>query len=78
MKIAVLPGDGIGVEVTRQAVKVLHAAAGKRAPLELQEWLNEPLTEAMFEAYRAAYRSVTGTDLGAAPPGTPMVIEQAA
>lgn len=27
MKIAVLPGDGIGPEVTRQALKVLHAVA---------------------------------------------------
>ncbi len=28
MKITVLPGDGIGVEVTREAVKVLRAVAG--------------------------------------------------
>ncbi len=28
MKIAVLPGDGIGKEVTRQAVKCLHAVLG--------------------------------------------------
>jgi 3-isopropylmalate dehydrogenase len=31
MKIAVLPGDGIGKEVTAQAVKVLKAIAGKDA-----------------------------------------------
>ena len=37
MKIAVLPGDGIGPEVTAQAVKVLRAAVGSGAPLELQE-----------------------------------------
>ena len=35
MKIAVLPGDGIGKEVTAQAVKVLHAVAGKDLALEL-------------------------------------------
>jgi 3-isopropylmalate dehydrogenase len=35
MKIAVLPGDGIGKEVTAEAVKVLKAAVG--APLELTE-----------------------------------------
>ena len=28
MKIAILPGDGIGVDVTAQAVKVLRAALG--------------------------------------------------
>ena len=37
MKIAVLPGDGIGPEVTAQAVKVLRAAVGKDVPLELAE-----------------------------------------
>ena len=31
MKIAVLPGDGIGPEVTKQAVKVLKAAIGNDA-----------------------------------------------
>jgi 3-isopropylmalate dehydrogenase len=36
MKIAVLPGDGIGPEVTREAVKVLTAAVGS-AKLELTE-----------------------------------------
>ncbi len=33
MKIAVLPGDGIGIEVTAQAVKVLKAVAGREAEL---------------------------------------------
>ncbi len=33
MKIAVLPGDGIGKEVTAQAVKVLRAVAGRAAEL---------------------------------------------
>jgi 3-isopropylmalate dehydrogenase len=36
MKIAVLPGDGIGKEVTAEAVKVLRAAVGSEA-LELTE-----------------------------------------
>ncbi len=35
MKIAVMAGDGIGPEVTREAVKVLRAALGADAPLEL-------------------------------------------
>ena len=37
MKIAVLPGDGIGKEVTAEAVKALHAIAGNEFSLELQE-----------------------------------------
>ena len=37
MKILVLPGDGIGPEVTVQAVKVLRAVAGNGVALELTE-----------------------------------------
>jgi 3-isopropylmalate dehydrogenase len=37
MKVAVLAGDGIGPEVTREAVKVLKAAVGPNAGLELTE-----------------------------------------
>ena len=37
MKIAVMPGDGIGREVTAQAVKVLRAAVGPTQSLELVE-----------------------------------------
>jgi 3-isopropylmalate dehydrogenase len=37
LKIAVLPGDGIGKEVTAEAVKALHAIAGNDLSLELQE-----------------------------------------
>lgn len=37
MKIAVLPGDGIGKEVTAEAVKVLRAVLGNAIPYELQE-----------------------------------------
>lgn len=39
MKIAVLPGDGIGPEVTAEAVKVLRAACGNHASLEMTEAL---------------------------------------
>jgi 3-isopropylmalate dehydrogenase len=37
MKIAVLPGDGIGKEVTAEAVKVLKAALGNSVVYELKE-----------------------------------------
>jgi 3-isopropylmalate dehydrogenase len=37
MRIAILPGDGIGKEVTAQAVKVLKAAVGPHTPLDLVE-----------------------------------------
>jgi 3-isopropylmalate dehydrogenase len=37
MKIAVLPGDGVGREVTAQAVKVLKAVVGSAADLKLTE-----------------------------------------
>lgn len=39
MKIAVMPGDGIGKEVTAEAVKVLRAAVGGEHELELREGL---------------------------------------
>lgn len=37
MKIAVLPGDGIGKEVTAQAVKAIRAVLGNTVPYEMQE-----------------------------------------
>ena len=37
MKILVLPGDGIGKEVTAQSVKVLKALVDKNVPMELTE-----------------------------------------
>ena len=37
MKIAVLPGDGIGPEVTAQSVKVLRALIGNRLELQMTE-----------------------------------------
>ena len=39
MKIAVMPGDGIGKEVTAEAVKVLRAVAGDELQLDLREAL---------------------------------------
>lgn len=47
MKIAVLPGDGVGKEVTAQAVKVLKAVVGNAAALELVE---APIGQAGVEA----------------------------
>ncbi|GAC1374321.1 MAG: 3-isopropylmalate dehydrogenase [Hymenobacter sp.] len=63
-KIAVLPGDGIGPEVCRQAVKVLHAVAERFGhQFELKNHLigacaidatGEPLPEATLAACREA------------------------
>lgn len=39
MRIAVLPGDGVGPEVTAEAVKVLRAACGNHVPIEMTEAL---------------------------------------
>jgi 3-isopropylmalate dehydrogenase len=47
MKIAVLPGDGIGREVTAQGVKVLKAVLGREHSLELHE---APIGGAGFDA----------------------------
>ncbi len=47
MKIAVLPGDGVGPEVTKEAVKVLRVVAGNQAALELVE---APIGQAGVEA----------------------------
>ena len=63
MRIAVLGGDGIGPEVTGEAVKVLRAAVGPREPLELTEAIiggealerfGDPLPDATLEACRKA------------------------
>ena len=37
MKIAVLPGDGIGPEIVRQAVKVLKSLARDGLKIEMEE-----------------------------------------
>ena len=47
MKVLVLPGDGIGKEVTAQSVKVLNAVIGKQDNLELAE---APMGAAGIEA----------------------------
>ncbi|HUC17187.1 MAG TPA: 3-isopropylmalate dehydrogenase [Acetobacteraceae bacterium] len=47
MKIAVLPGDGIGKEVTAEAVKALKAVLGNAEPYEMQE---APIGGAGYEA----------------------------
>jgi 3-isopropylmalate dehydrogenase len=47
MKIAILPGDGIGKEVTAQAVKVLRAVLGGPGDWEMQE---APIGGAGYEA----------------------------
>jgi len=41
MRVAIIPGDGIGVEVTREAVKAIHAATaltGRAIELETLPW----------------------------------------
>jgi 3-isopropylmalate dehydrogenase len=47
MKIAVLPGDGIGKEVTAEAVKTLKAVLGNAEPYEMRE---APIGGAGYEA----------------------------
>ena len=47
MKIAVLPGDGIGKEIIAQAVKVLKALAKDGLKLEMEE---APVGGAGYEA----------------------------
>ena len=63
MKIAVLPGDGIGPEITAQAVKVLKALASDGLALEMEEApiggagydaAGDPLPDATLDLARAA------------------------
>ncbi len=63
MKIAVLPGDGVGQEVTQQAVKVLRSLVGKHASMELieasiggagVEAAGDPLPQATLDIARQA------------------------
>jgi 3-isopropylmalate dehydrogenase len=63
MKIAILPGDGVGKEVTREAVKVLKAVVGNNTAMELTEApiggagvdaAGDPLPAATLEIARAA------------------------
>jgi 3-isopropylmalate dehydrogenase len=63
MKIAVLPGDGIGPEIVAQAVKVMKALAGDGLKLEMEEApiggagydaAGDPLPEATLALAKAA------------------------
>jgi len=65
-------------EQGRRIVLDVQGLPSDASSQDLQDWLSTLATESMFEAYRAAYRNITGIDLGAAPAGSPMVIEQAA
>jgi 3-isopropylmalate dehydrogenase len=80
MKIAVLPGDGIGPEIIAQALKVLRALAGNGLKLELEQApvggaaydaAGDPLPEATLKLARAAdailFGSVGGPQYDALP-----------
>ena len=54
MKIAILPGDGIGPEITQEAVKVLNALG------EVFEMETAPVGGAAYEVRRASF---AGSDL---------------
>jgi 3-isopropylmalate dehydrogenase len=63
MKIAVLPGDGIGPEIVAQSVKVLEALKRRNLPLEMQEGIiggaaydrgGDPLPPETWELARSA------------------------
>ncbi|UYO95048.1 3-isopropylmalate dehydrogenase [Pollutimonas sp. M17] len=63
MKIAVLPGDGIGKEVTTEAVKVLRAVLGRDTALELIE---APIGQAGIDAAGDPLPAETAEIAGAA------------
>jgi 3-isopropylmalate dehydrogenase len=72
-KIAVLPGDGIGPEVTRQALKVLDVLAEEGLQFEVQEALiggcayeatGHPLPQATMDLARAADAILFGAEGG--------------
>jgi 3-isopropylmalate dehydrogenase len=73
-KVAVLPGDGVGKEVTREAVKALRAVTvGTDLELDLVEWphgadrylqTGESITDAEFDDLRANYRAILLGALG--------------
>jgi 3-isopropylmalate dehydrogenase len=71
-RIAVIAGDGIGAEVTREAVRVVRAAAGPDA-LEVVEWphgadryleTGEAITDAEVEELRSSYDAILLGALG--------------
>lgn len=68
-QIAVLPGDGIGVDVTREAVRVLRAVEGHGVAFDLREHSvgageylknGDPLPDVAFEACRTADATLLG------------------
>jgi 3-isopropylmalate dehydrogenase len=73
-KVAVVPGDGIGKEVTREAVKALRAVtAGSGLELELVEWphgadryveTGQAITDAEFADLRQNYQAILLGALG--------------
>jgi 3-isopropylmalate dehydrogenase len=73
-KVAVLAGDGVGKEVTREAVKALRAVtAGTDLELDLVEWphgadryleTGEAITDAEFDDLRANYQAILLGALG--------------
>ncbi len=56
MKIAVLPGDGIGVEIVKQALRVLEVLRSDGLKLELEQ---APLGGAAYDQYGAPYPEFT-------------------
>lgn len=56
MKIAVLPGDGIGPEIIEQAKRVLDALRSDGLPIEMEE---APLGGAAYDQYGQPYPNVT-------------------
>ena len=73
-RIAVIPGDGVGKEVTREAVKVLRALEEGGGPsLDLVEWphgadrylqTGETITDAEFAELESGYQAVLLGALG--------------
>jgi 3-isopropylmalate dehydrogenase len=73
-KVAVVPGDGVGKEVTREAVKALQAVtAGSGLELDLVEWphgadryleTGEAITDAEFDDLRSNYQAILLGALG--------------
>lgn len=56
MKIAVLPGDGIGPEIMTQAIRVLDVLRGEGLKMEFEE---APLGGAGYDAYGSPYPEFT-------------------
>jgi 3-isopropylmalate dehydrogenase len=56
MKIAVLPGDGIGIEITAQAMRVLDVLKKEGMPFEFTE---APIGGAAYDLYGHPYPDVT-------------------